>query len=91
MDIENLYVVKEQEKPDGNFPTAPYPNPEDPKVFELALEMAKEINPDIIFGTDPDADRIGAIVKDSKGEYQILTGNQIGVLLTHYILRSYKE
>ena len=88
---ENLHVVKEQEKPDGNFPTAPYPNPEDPKVFKLALEMAEKINPDIIFGTDPDADRIGAIVKDSKGEYQILSGNQMGVLLTHYILSSYKE
>ncbi|MGG7078791.1 phospho-sugar mutase [Clostridium sardiniense] len=88
---ENLHVVKEQEKPDGNFPTASYPNPEDPKVFKIALDMAKELNPDIIFGTDPDADRIGAVVKDSKGEYQILTGNQMGVLLTHYILDSYKE
>lgn len=88
---ENLHVVKEQEKSDGNFPTAPYPNPEDPKVFKLALDMAKTLNPDIIFGTDPDADRIGAIVKDLEGEYQILTGNQMGVLLTHYILDSYKE
>ncbi|CUP97329.1 phospho-sugar mutase [Clostridium baratii] len=88
---ENLHVVKEQEKPDGNFPTASYPNPEDPKVFKIALDMAKELNPDIIFGTDPDADRIGAVVKDSEGEYQILTGNQMGVLLTHYILDSYKE
>ncbi|WP_270599953.1 phospho-sugar mutase [Clostridium baratii] len=88
---ENLHVVKEQEKPDGNFPTASYPNPEDPKVFKIALDMAKELNPDIIFGTDPDADRIGAVVKDSEGEYQILTGNQMGVLLTHYILYSYKE
>ena len=88
---ENLYVVKEQEKPDGNFPTSPYPNPEDPKVFKIALDMAKTLNPDIIFGTDPDADRIGAVVKDSEGEYQILTGNQMGVLLTHYILDSYKE
>lgn len=88
---ENLHVVKEQENPDGNFPTASYPNPEDPKVFKIALDMAKELNPDIIFGTDPDADRIGAVVKDSEGEYQILTGNQMGVLLTHYILDSYKE
>ncbi|MGL5380954.1 phospho-sugar mutase [Clostridium sp.] len=88
---ENLNIVEEQATPDGNFPTAPYPNPEDPKVFALALEMAKDLNPDIIFGTDPDADRIGAVVKDSKGEYQILTGNQMGVLLTHYIINSYKE
>lgn len=87
---ENLHIVKEQEIPDGNFPTAPYPNPEDPKVFELALKMAKDVNPDIIFGTDPDADRIGVVVKDSKGDYQILTGNQMGVLLTHYILDAYK-
>lgn len=88
---ENLHIVKEQESPDGNFPTAPYPNPEDPKVFELALKMAEEINPDIIFGTDPDADRIGVVVKDSNGKYQILNGNQIGVLLTHYILEAYKN
>ena len=59
----NVFVVKEQEMPDGNFPTVPYPNPEEPKVFELALEMASGINPDIIFGTDPDCDRIGVVVK----------------------------
>ena len=88
---ENLHIVKEQESPDGNFPTAPYPNPEDPKVFELALKMAEEIKPDIIFGTDSDADRIGVVVKDSNGKYQILNGNQIGVLLTHYILEAYKN
>ena len=88
---ENVEVVKEQEMPDGNFPTAPYPNPEDPKVFRLALEMAKESNPDIIFGTDPDADRIGVVVKDSNGEYQVLTGNQTGLLLSNYILSALKE
>ncbi len=88
---ENVRVVKEQELPDGNFPTAPYPNPEDPKVFELALKMAKETNPDIIFGTDPDADRIGVVVKDSLGEYKVLSGNQTGLLLTNYILSSLKE
>lgn len=88
---ENLHIVKEQEMPDGNFPTAPYPNPENPKVFELALKMAEEVNPDIIFGTDPDADRIGVVVKDSKDQYKILTGNQIGVLLTHYILDAFKS
>lgn len=88
---ENLHIVEAQATPDGNFPTAPYPNPEDPKVFELALEMAKDINPDIIIGTDPDADRIGAVVKDSTGEYKILTGNQMGVLLTDYIVNSFKE
>lgn len=88
---EQLHVVKEQEAPNGNFPTAPYPNPEEPKVFELALQMAKDIGPDIIFGTDPDCDRIGAVVKDSNGEYKILSGNQTGVLLTHYIVSSLKD
>ena len=88
---DNLTVVKEQELPNGNFPTAPYPNPEDPKVFEIALDMAKEENPDIIFGTDPDCDRIGVVVKDSDNEYKVLTGNQTGLLLTNYILSSLKE
>jgi phosphoglucomutase len=77
--------------PDGNFPTASYPNPENPDVFALALEMAKEQNPDIIFGTDPDADRIGVVVKDSTGDYKVLTGNQTGLLLTDYILSALKE
>jgi phosphoglucomutase len=88
---DNVFVVKEQEKPNGNFPTAPYPNPEDPKVFALALEIAKDINPDIIFGTDPDCDRIGVVVKDKEGEYKVLTGNQTGVLLCNYILNSLCE
>lgn len=84
-------IVKEQEMPDGNFPTASYPNPEDPAVFKLALDMAKEENPDVIFATDPDCDRIGVVVKDSEGEYRVLTGNQTGLLLTEYILSSLKE
>ena len=84
-------IVKEQEMPDGNFPTASYPNPEDPAVFKLALDMAKEENPDVIFATDPDCDRIGVVVKDSEGEYRVLTGNQTGLLLTQYILDSLKE
>ncbi|GFP76758.1 phospho-sugar mutase [Clostridium fungisolvens] len=88
---ENLHVVKEQEKPDGNFPTASYPNPEEPAVFKLALELAKEVQPDIIFGTDPDCDRIGVVVKDNEGEYKVLTGNQTGMLLTHYVLDALKD
>lgn len=88
---DNLRVVKEQELPDGNFPTAPYPNPEDPKVFKLALEMAKDFQPDIILGTDPDCDRIGVVVKDSQGKYEVLTGNQVGVLLSHYIISALKK
>ena len=87
----NVSVVKEQEKPDGNFPTAPYPNPEVPQVFEIAIEMAKEVGPDLIFGTDPDCDRIGVIVKEESGEYKVLTGNQVGVLLSDYMLNARKE
>lgn len=87
----NIHVVKEQELPDGEFPTAQYPNPEEPKVFELALKMAKDIEPDIIFGTDPDCDRIGAVVKDENGEYRVLNGNMMGVLLAEYILSSLKD
>ncbi|MGL4873636.1 MAG: phospho-sugar mutase [Clostridium sp.] len=87
----NLMVVKEQEEPNGNFPTAPYPNPEDARVFKIALDMAKTENPDIIFGTDPDCDRIGVVVKENSGEYTVLTGNQTGLLLTDYVLNSLKE
>lgn len=88
---ENVMIVKEQELPDGNFPTASYPNPEEPAVFKLALDLAKEVQPDIIFGTDPDCDRIGVVVKDNEGEYKVLTGNQTGMLLAHYMLSSLKE
>ncbi|MGL5615555.1 MAG: phospho-sugar mutase [Sarcina sp.] len=87
----NVNVVKEQEMPNGEFPTAPYPNPEDPKVFELALELSDKVNGDIIFGTDPDCDRIGVVVKDNEGKYQILNGNQTGLLLANYIMSSLKE
>lgn len=88
---KNLNIVKEQEKPDGNFPTTSYPNPENPDVFNIALDMAKSIEPDIIFGTDPDCDRIGVVVKDNSGNYRVLTGNQTGVLLSHYVMSSLKE
>ncbi|PHV69371.1 phosphoglucomutase [Sporanaerobium hydrogeniformans] len=84
----NVHIVKQQELPDGNFPTAPYPNPENPQVFNIAVEMAKEIGPDLIFGTDPDCDRIGVIVKEESGDYKVLTGNQVGVLLTDYMLNA---
>lgn len=88
---ENVFVVKEQEYPDGNFPTAASPNPEDPKVFKLALNLAEKIKPDIIFGTDPDCDRIGIMVRDNQSNYRALTGNQVGILLTEYILSSLKQ
>ncbi|NDO46583.1 phospho-sugar mutase [Clostridium sp. MD294] len=88
--FKNVYVVKEQEQPDGNFPTVGYPNPENPDVFTLAIKLAKEKNADIIVGTDPDADRVGAVVKDDKGDYIVLTGNMTGALLTEYILSQRK-
>ena len=87
----DVHVVKEQELPDGNFPTAPYPNPENKQVFELAVEMAKEISPDLIFGTDPDCDRIGVMVREDDGSFKVLTGNQVGVLLSEYMLNARKE
>lgn len=83
--FENVYVVPEQELPDGNFPTVSYPNPESPEAFELALKLAKEKDADIVLATDPDADRLGVYVKDTKsGEYISLTGNMSGSLLADY-------
>ena len=85
--FENVYVVKEQELPDGDFPTVSYPNPEDKNAFCLALKLAKEKDADIVLATDPDADRLGVRVKDSKtGEYHTLTGNMSGSLLCEYVL-----
>ena len=88
---KNVEVVKEQEKPDGNFSTVSYPNPENPDVFDLAVNMASNKETDIIIGTDPDCDRIGVLAKNKNNEFEILSGNQIGVLLTDYILKSRKE
>ncbi len=86
--FENVYVVPEQEKPDGNFPTVSYPNPESPKAFELALKLAKEKDADIVLATDPDADRLGVYCKDTKsGEYVSFTGNMSGMLIAEYILK----
>ena len=86
--FEKVYVVKEQKEPDGNFPTVAYPNPEDEKAWTLALELAKEVDADIILATDPDADRLGVYAKDTKtGEYVSFTGNMSGMLIAEYILR----
>lgn len=83
--FENVYVVKEQELPDGEFPTVSYPNPESEEAFELGLQLAKEVDADLILATDPDADRLGVYVKDAKsGEYKVLTGNMSGCLLAEY-------
>lgn len=89
--LKNLYVVREQEEPDGDFPTVKSPNPEDKEGFKLAIELAKKNNTDLIIGTDPDSDRVGIIVRDSDGEYVNFTGNQTGALLTDYILSQYME
>lgn len=85
--FENVYVVPEQAIADGDFPTCPYPNPENPDAFQLALELAKEKDADIVLATDPDADRLGVYCKDSKtGEYVSFTGNMSGMLIAEYIL-----
>ncbi len=89
--FEKVYVVKEQELPDGNFPTVSYPNPEDPNAFSLALKLAKEVDADLILATDPDADRLGVYAKDSAtGEYRSFTGNMSGMLILEYILSQRK-
>jgi phosphoglucomutase len=82
----NVIVVPEQELPDPNFPTVKFPNPEEAEVFDLAIELAKKHQADIIIGTDPDCDRVGVVVRDSCGEYTFLTGNQTGALLVNYVL-----
>lgn len=82
--FENVYVVKEQELPDGAFPTVSYPNPEAAEAFELGLMLAKEVDADLVLATDPDADRLGVRVKDKNGEYHDLTGNMSGCLLANY-------
>lgn len=88
----NVYVVKEQELPDGNFPTVSYPNPEDKDAFSLALRLAEEVDADIVLATDPDADRLGVYAKDSAtGEYISFTGNMSGMLILEYILSQKKE
>lgn len=89
--VKNLFTVPEQEKPDGNFPTVKSPNPENAEAFAVAAEYAKKLNADIVLGTDPDSDRIGVVVRSSKGEYTALNGNQTGCLLCEYILRKSRE
>lgn len=90
--FENVYVVKEQELPDGEFPTVSYPNPEAAEAFELGLKLAREVDADLVLATDPDADRLGVYVKDSKsGEYKVLTGNMSGCLLADYEIGQIKQ
>ena len=90
--FNNVYVVPEQEKPDGNFPTVDYPNPEDKKAFKLALELAQKVDADVVLATDPDADRLGIFAKDAKtGEYMPYTGNMSALLIAEYRISQMKE
>ena len=89
--IKNISVVKEQEEPDGSFPTVKAPNPEDPNAFTLAFDLANKTGADLILATDPDSDRLGVAVRGRDGGFQVLTGNQIGSILIHYILSTRNE
>ncbi len=90
--FENVYVVPEQKDPDGAFPTVDYPNPEDPKAFKLALELAKKVDADVVLATDPDADRLGIFAKDVKtGNYETYTGNMSALLIAEYRISQMKE
>ncbi len=86
--IKNMTVVPEQEKPDGHFPTCPYPNPEIREAMQKGLELCDKVKPDILIGTDPDCDRCGAAVPDGKGGYRLISGNEMGVILLDFICRS---
>ncbi|TKC10377.1 phospho-sugar mutase [Pedobacter polaris] len=87
----NVTVVEEQSKPDGNFPTVVYPNPEEKEALTLALKKAAEIDADLVLATDPDADRVGIAVKNNDGEFELLNGNQTGSLLINYLLTAWEE
>lgn len=89
--FKSIYIVTEQEQPDGNFPTCSYANPEDPAVFKLSIELADKVGATLCMANDPDADRIGVAVKDEKGEWIYPNGNQIGLLLMNYILENKKD
>ena len=89
--FKNVYVVPEQEKPDGDFPTVSYPNPEDPKAFELALKLAKKVDADVVLATDPDSDRLGVFSKISNGEYVSYTGNMSALLICEYELSQKRD
>ena len=90
IEVTDVTVVPEQEQPDGNFPTCPYPNPEIRKALEKGIELCEEVQPDLLLATDPDCDRVGIAVKNG-GEYQLLTGNEVGVLLLDFICQIRKE
>ncbi|SFF38861.1 phosphoglucomutase [Paenibacillus algorifonticola] len=89
--FSNVHIVAEQEQPDGYFSTVKSPNPEEREAFTLAMKLAQQVDADIIIGTDPDADRMGAVVKNNNGEYVVLTGNQSGALMVNYVLSQLEE
>jgi phosphoglucomutase len=89
--FENVTIVQEQATPDGNFPTVVYPNPEEKEAMTLSLKKAKEIDADLVIATDPDADRVGMAVKNPKGEWQLLNGNQAASLIIYYLLKAWKN
>jgi len=89
--VQDVYVVPEQEMPDGNFPTCPFPNPEIKQAFECALKMAEDIQPDLLLATDPDCDRVGIAVKDGNGGYKLMSGNEVGAMMLNYLLSQKKE
>ncbi len=89
--FENVHIVEEQALPNGNFPTVIYPNPEESEAMTLAMNLAKSIDADLVIATDPDADRVGAAVKNPKGEWQLLNGNQMASLIVYYLLKAWKK
>lgn len=89
--FNNVYVVPQQEVPDGAFPTVKSPNPEDPAALTMGIELAKKVNASLVFGTDPDSDRLGIAARTADGEYKTFTGNQVGLMLLDYILDSKKQ
>lgn len=89
--VKSVYVVPEQELPDGNFPTCPFPNPEIRQSFECALKMAEDIQPDLLLATDPDCDRVGIAVQDGNGGYKLMSGNEVGAMLLNYLLSQKAE
>lgn len=89
--VKQVYIVPEQELPDGNFPTCPFPNPEIRQSFELALKMAEDIQPDLLLATDPDCDRVGIAVKDGDGGYKLMSGNEVGAMMLNYLLSQKAE
>ena len=87
----NVHIVKEQEEPNGDFPTVASPNPEEPAALKLALDLAKKVHADIVIGTDPDCDRLGVAVRNSNNEFQLLNGNQTMVMMTNFLLKKWKS